>query len=177
MSNTKNKNIYYLDELSDYKIASDYSNIKGWEVRDADNRVIGKVDRLLVNKKAERVVYIDVEVDQTIIEEGHDPFAGDNNGVREFLNKDGDNHLIIPIGMITIDEEHKIVRSAQIDHRTFAKTPRFSRGTELYADYEADVFRSYSGNSDFDESTMYDDDSSFYKRKEFDGSHYGSSRL
>ena len=79
--------------------------------------------------------------------------------------------------MIMIDEENKIVRSNQINHRTFAKTKRFSRGTEIYADYEADVFRSYNEGADFDESTMYDDDSSFYKRKEFDGSHYGSRRL
>jgi hypothetical protein len=39
-------------------------------VKDANNRIIGKVDHLLVNKTAERVVYLDVEVDTTVIEEG-----------------------------------------------------------------------------------------------------------
>jgi hypothetical protein len=34
------------------------------DVKDANNRIIGKVDHLLVNKTAERVVYLDVEVDK-----------------------------------------------------------------------------------------------------------------
>jgi hypothetical protein len=41
---------------------------------DANNRIIGKVDHLLVNKTAERVVYLDVEVDTTVIEEGHETY-------------------------------------------------------------------------------------------------------
>ncbi len=171
MSTDKNKNLFYLDELSDYKVASDYPDIKGWNVRDSDNRVIGKVDRLLVNKIAERVVYIDVEVDHTIIEHGHDPYAGTTTGVREFLNKDGDNHLIIPIGMIIIDEENKIVHSAQIDHTTFSKMPRFKRGSDINNDYEANVYRNYTGNNDFDESALANEQE-FYSRKEFDGSNF-----
>jgi hypothetical protein len=45
---------------------------------------------LLVNKTAERVVYLDVEVDTTVIEEGHETY--DNRvsaGVHDFLNKEG----------------------------------------------------------------------------------------
>lgn len=171
MSKDKNKNLFYLDELSGYQIATDYPDIQGWDVRDSDNRVIGKVDRLLVNKIAERVVYIDVEVDQTIIEEGHDPFAGNENGVREFLDKDGDNHLIIPIGMVVLDEENKIVHSAQIDHRTFSKIPRFKRGSDISSDYEANVYKNYSGDPNFDESLLSDSEE-FYRRKEFDGSNF-----
>jgi hypothetical protein len=45
-----------------------------WDVKDANNRIIGKVDHLLVNKTAERVVYLDVEVDTTVIEEGHETY-------------------------------------------------------------------------------------------------------
>lgn len=67
------KHLYNLDELSDYKVASDDPDVRSWEVRDADNRVIGKVDNLLVNKTARRVVYLDVEVDNTIIDAKHDP--------------------------------------------------------------------------------------------------------
>lgn len=32
MSTNKNKNLVYLDELSGYKVASDYPDIKGWDV-------------------------------------------------------------------------------------------------------------------------------------------------
>jgi len=69
---TKNKNLYYLHELSDYKVASDYADVRDWEVVDADKRTIGKVDALLVNKEAERVVYLDVEVNASLIEAGHE---------------------------------------------------------------------------------------------------------
>jgi hypothetical protein len=31
----KNKNLYYLEELSDYKVASEYSDVRGWDVIDA----------------------------------------------------------------------------------------------------------------------------------------------
>lgn len=67
----KNRNLYYLHELSDYKVAFDYCDVRGWEVKDAEDRTIGKVDNLLVNKQSERVVYLDVEVDEAVIEEGH----------------------------------------------------------------------------------------------------------
>jgi hypothetical protein len=71
----KNKNLYYLHELSDYKVADDYADVRDWEVIDADKRTIGKVDGLLVNKDAERVVYLDVEVDTSLIEAGHQSYA------------------------------------------------------------------------------------------------------
>ena len=105
------RHLYKLDELSDYKVASDDPDVSGWEVRDADNRVIGKVDNLIVNKHAERVVYLDVAVDKTIIDARHDPYGRPENvDIREFVNKDGENHVIIPIGMVSLDLENKTVR-------------------------------------------------------------------
>jgi hypothetical protein len=50
---------------------------------DANNRIIGKVDHLLVNKTAERVVYLDVE-DTTVIEEGQKYDNRVSAGVHEF---------------------------------------------------------------------------------------------
>jgi hypothetical protein len=124
-----NKNLFNLDELSDYKVSENYSDVRGWNVKDANNRNIGKVDHLLLNKTAERVVYLDVEVETTVIEKGHETY--DNNvsaGVHEFLNKEGEDHLIIPIGMANIDEKNKLVHAYQIDSSTFANTKRFKKG-------------------------------------------------
>lgn len=81
----KNKNLYYLHELSDYKVADECADVRDWEVIDADKRTIGKVDGLLVSKQAERVVYLDVEVDASLIEAGHQTYATPaNKGVHEF---------------------------------------------------------------------------------------------
>lgn len=164
-----NKNLYYLDELSDYKVASDDSDVRGWEVKDADNRTIGKVDRLLANKETERVVYLDVEVDKSVIEDGHEVYdKSAEEGVHEFVNKDGENHLIVPIGMVSLDEENKKVISDKINHSTFSKTKRFSKGSKLDRKYELTVLKHYSPEKADNDDDMNDD--TLYNRQEFNRS-------
>ncbi len=140
----RKKQIYYLSELSDYKIKSGYPDVRGWDVKDFDNRVIGKVDNLLVNKESERVVYLDVEVDDTIISANHDPYGRPANiEVREFINSEGENHIIIPIGLADINEEPDYIYTSSIDHRTFAETKRIRKGVPIDRDYEVVVIDSY----------------------------------
>jgi len=163
-----NKNLYYLEELSDYKVAADYSDVRGWDVMDADNRIIGKVTNLLVNKIAERVVYLDVEVDTTLIEDSYNTYqVPASDGVHGFINKDGDDHLIVPIGMVSLDEEKKKVLTNQINYTTFAKARRFNKGAVIDRDYELILFRQYIGDNTTD-MTIFDDE--FYNRKEFNNS-------
>lgn len=141
----ENKHLYYLEELSDYKVDSHYSDVTGWPVKDLNNRVIGKVDNLLVNKELEKVVYLDVEVDRSIIEANHDPYGRPANiEIREFVNKDGENHIIIPIGMVSIDDDQKFVYTESIDHQTFSETKRVNRGSHIDRDYEKVVLGSYN---------------------------------
>ncbi len=162
----QNKNLHYLHELSDYKVADDYADVRDWEVIDADKRTIGKVDGLLVSKQAERVVYLDVEVDASLIEAGHQTYATPaNKGVHEFLNEDGENHLIIPIGLVRLDEDNKKVHTDQINYTTFAKTKRFKKGVDIEKSYELMVLPHYFPNNKFDKESG--SDNQFYNRKEF----------
>ena len=161
-----NKNLFNLDELSGYKVAENYSDVRGWEVKDANDRTIGRVDHLLVNKIAERVVYLDVEVDESLIEDGHNTYqASAGKGVHEFLNQEGENHLIIPIGMANIDEKNKLVTTNRIDSSTFAKIKRFKKGDILDFEYELDVVRNYKGDDTIHSSN---DVKGFYDREEFE---------
>lgn len=163
-----NKNLFNLDELSGYKVADNYHDVRGWDVKDSNNRTIGKVDHLLVNKIAERVVYLDVEVDESLIEDGHDTYQTKvSDGVHQFLNEDGENHLIIPIGMANIDEENKLVSTNQIDSSTFAKAKRFKKGDEIDFEYELDTVRHYRGDNTIHSSNEAD---GFYDREEFKNS-------
>lgn len=150
--NNKNKHLYYLNELSDYKIASEDPDVRGWQVKDADNRVIGKVDNLLVNKSTERVVYLDVEVDSSIIEANHDPYGTPSDAeVHEFINKDGENHIIIPVGLVSINEDPDYVYTDRINHQTFAETKRIQPGSQINREYEVVVLESYGRNrNDYD---------------------------
>jgi hypothetical protein len=165
MMTDTNKNLFNLDELSDYKVAENYSDVRGWDVKDANNRTVGKVDHLLVNKIAERVVYLDVEVDTTLIEEGYKTYQNQvSKGVHGFLNKEGENHLIIPIGMASIDEKNKLVNTNQIDSTTFAKAKRFRKGDIIDFLYELYLVRHYRGDNTIHSSNMVD---GFYDREEF----------
>jgi hypothetical protein len=170
MMTDTNKNLFNLDELSGYKVAENYSDVRGWDVKDANNRTIGIVDHLLVNKTAERVVYLDVEVDTALIEEGHNTYQDQASaGVHQFVNKEGENHLIIPIGMAMIDEENKLVSTNQIDSSTFAKTKRFKKGDVIDFGYELNVVRHYRGDDTIHNANA---DDGFYDREEFNNSLY-----
>lgn len=159
----ENKDLYYLHDLTDYKVAEDYPDVRDWEVQDVEYRKVGTVDALLVSKSAERVVYLDVEVDKSVIEEGHEAYGKPTkDGVHEFLNKDGDDHLIIPIGLVKLDEEHKIVHAHQINYSTFVKTSRYSKGNNIGRDYELGVYKNYVP-SDVENK----DDEDFYGRDSF----------
>lgn len=149
-----NKDLFYLEELPDYKVASHYSDVRGWDVIDADNRTIGKVTNLLVSKKDERVVYLDVEVDNALIKGGYDTYqAPASDGVHGFLNKDGDDHLIIPVGMVSLNEEGKKVLTEHINYDTFLRARRFPKGTAIDREYELCVLRHYSGDDDPNDTT------------------------
>ncbi|MBE8725954.1 PRC-barrel domain-containing protein [Flavobacterium hungaricum] len=166
----KDRNLYRLDELSDYKIASNYSDVRGWKIVDADNRTIGKIDNLWVNKDMQRVVYLDVNVDKGLIEDSrnevHDVIANDN--AREFVYKDGDSHIIIPIGSVSINKDTKIVMANSIGYNTFRKTSRYNAQHNFDREYERRVLDSYYPDSESRLRSESDDDS-FYNRREFDG--------
>lgn len=147
----RRKHLYYLHELSDFKVDSDDPDVRGWPVKDVDNRVVGKVDNLLVSKEKKRVVYLDVEVDNTIIDAEHDPYGSPASGdVHEFINKDGENHLILPIGLARLNVDQKFVYTDKIDHRTFAETKRMEKGYDVDREYEVVVLESYNRDEDSD---------------------------
>ncbi|WP_373518004.1 photosystem reaction center subunit H [Pricia sp.] len=141
---TPEKHLYYLSELSDYKIAGGYPDVRNWEVKDKALRKIGAVKNLLVNKNTQRVVYLDVEVDNTIIDANHDPYGRPaNSEIREFINEKGENHVIIPIGLVDLNTDQEYVFAEKIDHKTFAETKRIREDTVIERDYENAVLDSY----------------------------------
>ena len=154
----RDKHLFYLNELSDYKVASDDPDVRGWKVKDVDNRVIGKVDNFLVNKNTERVVYLDVEVDRSILEANHDPYQSSaSEGVHEFVNKKGEEHLIIPIGLVKLNEDDKFIYTDKVNHRTFAETKRKRKGANIDREYEEVVLASYNRGITSSDSNKQDE--------------------
>ncbi len=165
MDTNKEKNLFYLEELSSYQVADNDKDVRGWKVKDKDGRTVGKVANLLVNKSAERVVYLDLEVDNSVIEANHKPYsARAQNGVHEFLNEDGENHLILPVGLAHLNLESELIFTKAIDHQTFAETKRIKKGAPIHRDYEDVIMDSYVRNEHVQE---YPKDNQFYERDEF----------
>jgi len=164
-TNKENRTLFYLEELDDYKVANDQKDVRGWEVKDIDNRVIGEVNNLLVNKNTERVVYLDVELDESILNENHEPFSAKaKDGIHEFVNEEGENHVIIPIGLANLDLDAKIVSTKSIHQETFAKTKRFKKDSPIYRDYETLILKTYTRPEDV---VNYPKDDLFYEQKFF----------
>lgn len=162
----ENRTLYYLDEMSGYKVASDYEDVRGWEVVDNSNRVIGEVDDLLVNKNTERVVYLDVEIDDELAEQVSK--ANDRpvtEGTHSYVNDEGENHLIIPVGTIDIDEDNKKVYARDIEFARFMQAKWIRKGSHIDRDYEMETLRTYYPESSWDETER--DDEKFYDRREF----------
>lgn len=165
----QDKKLFYLHELSNYTVDDGYPDVRGWKVIDKDGRSIGEVDDLIVNKVRERVVYLDVEVDDSILEANYQPYssASENEGVHTFLNEDGENHLIIPIGLVVLDEEAEEVLTDKVDYQTFAETKRMKKHRPIDREYETQVLGSYNRENDYYPEDEYAEDEMFYERGEF----------
>ncbi|MFZ0491184.1 MAG: photosystem reaction center subunit H, partial [Salegentibacter sp.] len=92
-------------------------------------------------------------------------------GVHEFINEEGEDHLIVPIGLVALDEDKKVVRTNEIDHQTFAETKRIEKGRTVDRGYEVMVLDSYNRDDEID----YPEDESLYDRREYDRSNYRKS--
>ncbi len=205
MNTDNNKHLHRLDELSDWKVASHDPDIRGWKVKDMNNRIVGKVDHLLVNRDLKKVLYLDIELDESILRAGTRPYNPYKTGVTtdskftrdagtqpladplphtgatgtvprkepvrtthhdahhdtEFVNEDGDTHVILPIGYARLIPDDDHVQVDILTYDVFAETKRYSPATGVNRDYEVIVLGTYDRNEDYtqyrgDEKVIYD---------------------
>lgn len=99
-----------------------------------------------------------------MIEEGYNTYQNQVKGAHEFLNKEGENHLIIPIAMAIIDENNKLINTKQIDISTFAKANRFKKLDFIDFEYELSSIHYYREDNPIHGSNSVD---GFYDCEEF----------
>lgn len=168
--NNKDKNLYYLNELSDYEVSDSDKDVRDWKVKDANGESIGTVDNLIISKKDNRVVYLDMEVDESLIEAHKRPqTTGHGEETHNSMNEDGENHLIIPIGMVNLDLDNEIVHTPKLNKLTLIETRRIGKGSLINREYETDVLESYNRDSDMDFTSAERDanDTELYKRNAY----------
>lgn len=147
--NTKNredKRLQYLHDLSDYKVADGDPDVRGWALMDANNERIGTVENLLVDVEKEKVRYLDVDLDESLLSEDHEPLTDtDPSRPHEFITRDGATHMIVPIGMATLDKDNHTVVSREVNRDKYVQTRRYNKGTPITPDYERDVLSTLIG--------------------------------
>ena len=120
-----------------------------------------------INKLADAVEEkADVEVDHSVIADGHEAYSTPaNEGIEEFLNSDGENHLIIPVGVVTLDEKLSKVHCDNINYSMFANTKRLKKGDPIDRSYEQKLLAHHDQTITFDEEA--DSTNLFYERPQF----------
>lgn len=143
-----------LDELDGYKVADGDPDVRGWEVLGADRQRIGKVDELLADTVAMKVRYLDVDVDDVL------------------LNSGEDKHILIPIGNARLDQEDDQILVDSLNPSFIAIIPGYAKGS-ITRDYESRLRTLFDRNydastpasTDFYAHDLYDEDRFFTSRR------------
>ncbi len=99
-----------LDDLEDYEVAEGEPDVRGWDVRSADGDKVGEVDQLLVDTTAMKVRYLDVDLENEVIE------------------TEEDRHALIPIGFARLDEDNEQVFVDNLRTADARRLPAFAHG-------------------------------------------------
>jgi hypothetical protein len=164
----RNRRLFYLHDLDDYKVAKDHPDVRGWKVVDSEKKKIGEVESLLVDIKAEKVRYLDVDLDQDILHDRHNPYEKSHkDGIHEYANRKGETHMIIPIGVARIDRNAKMIIADGINMEALTNAPTHEKGAVITRDHEINVISSYSSEDKKDEKIRMKDEY-FYDQDCFD---------
>lgn len=101
----------------DYEVAPGEYDVRGWKVVLANNEQIGKVDDLIVDPAAQKVRYLDVELN------------------RHALKLEHDRHVCIPIARAALDADDKTIVLTGLDRATVLTLPNFT-GSPMDAEYD-----------------------------------------
>ncbi len=142
-----------LSELSDFKVAENEPDIRGWKVRSSDGREIGKIKDLIGDTGAMKIRYLDVSLD------------------KKALNLKDDRRVLIPIGAARLndDDDVVVINRPSVD---LASLPEYE-GKGFNREYE-DRLRSSWGRSgtssgagsDYYDTENFNDREFFGRRRE-----------
>ncbi len=140
-----------LRDLTDFEVADDNPDIRGWAVRGSDGRQFGQVYELIVDVDALKVRYLDVLLDDSL-------------GADERTN-----HILLPIGVAALDEEADNVFVPSLTYESVREYPPYTE-IQITRAYEQAMLRALrlplpaSPEPDFYNQPGYDG-TTFYQRR------------
>ena len=167
---TENRNtrINYLDDLDDYKVHHDDPDVRGWDIYTSDDKKIGEVENLIVDKEGRRVRYLDVHLEDDFIK--GEPLATKRSGsagkIHEHINEEGHRQLIIPIGLATLNEDKEKLYLKDYSMERLTNIPRYNKNEGITLEYEIEIRKVFlpAEISGKDEERD-EDDNSYYDSK------------
>lgn len=149
-----------LDDLSDWKVHSDDTDIRGWNFKTQDGHQIGKVCSLIADTDAEKVRYLEVEIDDSLDTATRTSYRQRlPEKYLSYYGDDDDRYMIVPTGAVELSETEDTVMASpnlSIDH--FSSSPR-NRGFEndgINAAHELIVARHYTDRDPYYKDTYAD---------------------
>ncbi len=141
----KNSRLKFLDDLSGYKVHHDDVDPSGYNVKLTSGENIGEVEGLLADTTAEIVRYIEVEIDEEVVNR-HEGGMYDTE----------DRHALIPVGLIRIDKDDRSVIISGVAYDHLIDYPRFRKHHGYSTGYEIDTNNYLSGFHEY--GNTYDRD-------------------
>lgn len=140
------------DIEKEYEVADKHLDVRGWNLVGSSGEQIGKIDELVVDIEAMKVRYLDVHV--AAMAEGEQS-----------------RHILIPVGVATIDQKQDKVIIPNLDHSIVMKCPSYN-GHTVTRDYEHTLLMALS--PDYDVRARNGGD--FYKQESFDDTKFYEKR-
>ena len=138
-----------LRDLTDFEVADDNPDVRGWTVRGGDGQALGVVHELIVEPTALKVRYLDVQLDS------------------RFQINEYENHILLPIGVASLDTDDDNVFVPALNAQTVVEYPPFVE-IQVSRDYEEAVLRALGIPLSVADDQFYERDSydagAFYQR-------------
>ncbi len=141
------------DELDDFEIAEGDPDVRGWDVMSSDGKKIGEVDNLLIDTGAMKVRYLDVDIDDSLLNDAND-----------------NRHILVPIGYARLDEENDQVMVDTLHSGSIMGLPAYTHAP-LTREFETEVRQSYDAGYNSQNTGK-----GYYEHEHFDDNVFGSGR-
>lgn len=138
---------------SKFNLPTDVPDVRGWKVLDPDGNLVGAINDLIVDTGQQRIRYLDIDL--------KDGFRG----------QVGDQHLLMPIGLMMADRENENVRVMPTGREVLQQAPLFE-GTKMDEGYESALRKVIGPREPSDEVSGNE----FYAIQEFDKDRYYGAR-
>ena len=139
-----------LRDLTDFEVADDNPDVRGWTVRGNDGQALGTVFELIVDVEALKVRYLDVELDG------------------RFQINEHENHILLPIGVASLDEDGDNVFVPALNAESVLSYPPYAE-IQITREYEETMLRALGKDQTAANPRFYEQDSfdsgSFYSRR------------